>query len=66
MAKKKKVPYTEKKRDSNRRYDSKTYKRLSMCLRLVDDAEIIEDMEKARESGLSYRQWLNNLWNQTK
>lgn len=64
MAKKK--YYNEKKRVTNEKYDTKTYKRFSLKLRIVDDAEIIEDMEKARESGLSYRQWLNNLWNQTK
>lgn len=60
MAKKK--YYNEKKRVTNERYDAKTYKRVALKLRIVDDAEIIEDMEKAREFGLSYRQWLHDLW----
>lgn len=64
MAKQK---YTEAKRDSNRRYDAKTYKKKMVYLRIVDDWEIIEDMEKALDEGLTTREWLNKLWaNQTK
>lgn len=54
--------YTEARAEANKRYDEKTYKKINVALRLDDDADIIEDMELAKENGLSLRQWLRNLF----
>lgn len=54
-------PYTESRAEANKRYDDKTYKRLSFKLRIDDDADLIEAWRKAHEHGLSNREWLRAL-----
>lgn len=44
------------------KYDSKTYKKLSIALRLDDDAEIIKSLDEAQQHGISYREWLKELF----
>lgn len=56
-------PYTEARKRNNKKYDAKTYKKFTIILRIEDDAEIIESLEKAKEKGYTSRQWLNLLWN---
>ena len=58
----KKQPYTPARYEANRRYDAKTYSKLTFALRLDEDAEIIRELEEALEHGISRREWLRNLY----
>jgi hypothetical protein len=51
-------PYTPAKRDANKRYDAKTYRKVNIALRLDDDADIISSLDRAKERGLTNRDWL--------
>lgn len=62
MAKMRSEKVTEAHRLGNDRYDAKTYKRVVFALRLQDDADIIEDIKAAQDSGESLRGWLRNLF----
>lgn len=53
---------TQAQAEATARYDAKTYKNYLFRLRLEDDADIIEDIEEAKENGLSYREWLRELF----
>lgn len=49
--------------EANARYDSKTYKKILLKLRVVEDADLIEDLERAkREQGLKNREWVRDLF----
>ena len=54
--------YTQAKQEANARYDSKTYKVYAFRLRIEDDADIIKDIDEAKENGVSYREWLRNFF----
>lgn len=47
---------------ANAKYKAKTYKRIVFSLRLDEDKLIIEDIEKARRSGKTCRQWLREVY----
>ena len=57
---------SEAKRNANNRYDERTYKRITIHLRLEDDASIIKDLAEAQEHGISYRDWLRQLYEDAK
>ena len=47
---------------ANNRYVAKTYKAYNIVLRIKEDADIIESIEDAKAEGLSYREWLRELF----
>lgn len=53
--------YTPARQAANRRYDAKTYRRVTISLRLEDDADILESMDAAKSQGLSLREWLRKI-----
>lgn len=57
---------TEAQRLASNRYDAKTYRKISFALRIQDDADIIEDLESAKNEGLSLREWLRKLFDSAK
>lgn len=57
---------SEAKRNANNRYDERTYKRIMIHLRLVEDADIITDLKDAQEHGISYRDWLRQIYEDAK
>lgn len=52
---------SQSKRAANDRYDSKTYKRFIITLRLDEDKEIINALEEQREEGIPLRHYLHEL-----
>lgn len=62
MAKKRNQRFTPAKYAANRKYDAKTYKKVMIPLRYDEDAEIIADIEEAKEHGVNHREWLNSLF----
>ena len=62
MAKMRSEKVTEARRTSNDRYDAKTYKRIIFALRLQDDADIIESINAAQGKGLTLREWLRSIF----
>lgn len=52
---------SEAKRKANNKYDKKTYERITVRLRVDDDADLIESFEKARAEGKAGRDWLREL-----
>lgn len=54
--------YTQARHDANKRYDSKTYKLVGFHLRLIEDSDILESLAKAKERGLSNREWLREIF----
>jgi len=52
--------------DATRRYEQKTYKMMQFRLRYDDDEDIIKDIEQAHEHGISYRDWLRQLYEDAK
>lgn len=53
---------SQAKLDANARYDAKTYKLISIKLRLEDDADIIADFQDAHDHGISSREWIRALY----
>ncbi len=53
---------SDAKREANQRYDSKTYKKVLIALRIDEDADIIASMQEAKDNGISYRDWLRELF----
>ncbi len=53
---------SDAKREAIQRYDEKTYKKVSIALRIDEDADIIASMQEAKENGISYRDWLRELF----
>ena len=47
---------------ANAKYENKTYKTYNMRFRIEEDSDIIEDIERAKGNGLSYREWLRNIY----
>ena len=52
--------------DANNRYDAKTYAKYVFRLRYDDDADIIADIKVAQEHGITYRDWLRQLYEDAK
>ena len=50
------------KREAIRRYDDKTYRKISIALRVDDDKRILESLDKAKSQGQTLRGWLNELF----
>ena len=59
MAKRK---YTAARAEANARYDAKTYKKINIALRRIDDHDIIQSFEEAKEKGLDNREWLREIF----
>lgn len=53
---------SEAKLRANAKYDAKTYKLISVKLRLEEDADIIADFLDAHEQGISSREWLRSMY----
>lgn len=62
MAEMKSEKVTKAKREANDRYDAKTYKKITLSLRIQDDRDIIRNIEAAQSEGLSLREWLRRLF----
>ena len=52
MAKMRSEKVSEAQRLAANKYDEKTYKKISFALRFQDDADIIENIEAAKNEGL--------------
>lgn len=59
-------PYTEARQAANARYDAKTYKKINIALRIEEDADLIESLEKAQKEGATCREWLRELFENQK
>lgn len=66
MAEMKSEKVTKAKREANDRYDAKTYKKITLSLRIQDDGDIIRNIEAAQSEGLSLREWLRRLFDSTR
>ena len=53
---------TKAKIAANRRYDRKTYRKVLFALRVSEDADILRDLDRAQEKGLSRREWLREIY----
>ena len=53
---------SEAKKKASRKYDAKTYKQVNARLRMDEDGDMIADLDKAIESGLSYREVLKEWY----
>ena len=51
---------------AHKKYDAKTFKKISFALRLQEDADIIRDIEAAKDKGIALRGWLRNLYDKAK
>lgn len=49
-------------REAVARYHAKTYKNIAIKLRYDEDADIIEALAEAQKKGISYREWLRDLF----
>lgn len=58
--------YTPARRDAVERYQSKTYKKIGIALRLDEDADIIASWTAAKDLGISSREWLRELFENQK
>lgn len=58
----KKREYTEARQKANKTYDEKTYKNYLFRLRLDDDKEIIQSIEKAKKENIKLREWLKEIF----
>lgn len=54
--------YTPARAKANKKYDAKTYRKFMLHLRLEEDAEIIKELDEAKESGIAHREWLHELY----
>jgi hypothetical protein len=54
--------YTAARAEANAKYDAKTYRQINFRLRLDDDADIIKSIDRAKDNGLSNREWLRELF----
>lgn len=54
--------YTHARAEANARYDKETYKVFSFKLRKVDDKDIIDSIQAAKERGVNKREWLRKLF----
>ena len=54
--------YTPARAEANARYDAKTYKKVNLALRVEEDKEIIQDLERAKQNGYTSREWLEELF----
>ena len=52
--------------EASSRYREKTYDTVIIRLRKEDDADLIEYVNAARRSGKTSREWLRDLYNNTK
>lgn len=66
MAKMQSEKVTAAQRAAANRYDAKTYRKISFALRVQDDADIIRDIEAARDEGISLREWLREIFDNAK
>lgn len=55
------MAYTEARKRATDKYDAKTYKKITMKLRLVEDADLIASFEEAQKKGMTGREWLRTL-----
>ena len=51
----------EARKAANSRYAKKTYKKLTIKVRLVEDADLIASYEEAQKNGITGREWLRTL-----
>ena len=51
----------EARKAANSRYAEKTYKKLTIKVRLVEDADLIASYEEAQKNGITGREWLRTL-----
>lgn len=58
--------HSESQREAVARYHAKTYQKLTISLRLEEDADIIKAINDAQENGISYREWLRELFENQK
>ena len=58
--------HSQSQREAVARYDAKTYRKVNIAFRMEDDADILESMDKAKESGLSLREWIRELYDNQK
>lgn len=54
--------YTQAKHEANKRYDSKTYRKINIALRLEEDKDILSSLDEARSRGLTNRDWLREIF----
>lgn len=53
---------TKARYEATRKYDTKTYKKYTMAFKKDEDADIIESIERAKQDGVTKRQWLRDLF----
>lgn len=51
----------EARKAATSKYDAKTYKKLTIKVRIEDDADLIASYEKAQKNGITGREWLRTL-----
>lgn len=44
------------------KYDAKTYRKILVSLRLDEDKDIIDSLDYAQQHGISYREWLRQVF----
>lgn len=54
--------YTPTRAEANARYDAKTYKKLTIKVRIEEDADIIASFEESKQHGYTSREWLREMF----
>ena len=52
----------ESQKRGREKYDSKTYRKINIALRLDEDADIINSMDYARDNGIKLRECLSDIF----
>lgn len=56
------VEWTRARAEAQDRYNATHFKKMAIALRLVEDADIIEDWKLGQKNGLTNREWLRSLY----
>lgn len=54
--------YTEAQARATREYEARTYKKELFKFRLDDDADIIESLQDAKDSGITKNEWMRAMF----
>ena len=57
---------TQAQLDASARFYEKTYQNVNFQLNTERDADIIESIKEAKELGLTYREWIRELFDSAK
>lgn len=57
------MAYSNARSKASRKYEQKHMKKFTMSFQKDEDADIIDSIERAKQDGITKRQWLRDLFN---